>query len=85
MEIHQKSIEHFCHDMKVPEDKREPVLMAMTKSIYERNQYVIRLEKEIDPEAKAKLEREILERDESIKKKIESIVNGETEEIHYEF
>ncbi|MBU0707332.1 hypothetical protein KKG41_03095 [Patescibacteria group bacterium] len=84
-EVIQKSIEQYCSDLKVPEDKREKVLMAVTNLTYERNQNVIALEKINDEEEKKKVVAKITEKDELIKEKITNILEGKEEEIHYDF
>lgn len=84
-EIKQKSIEQYSHEMNIPEDKKEKVVMLVTKMVYERNQNVITWEKTSDPEEKKKLESRINEKDDLIKKKINEILAGKEEEAHYDF
>ncbi len=84
-EIKQKSIEQYSHEMNIPENKKEKVVMLVTKTVYERNQNVITWEKTNDPEEKEKLEARINEKDDLIKKKINEILAGKEEEVHYDF
>ncbi len=84
-DIIQKSIEQYFHELNVPDEKREKIVMAVTKMVYERNRTIVVWEKENDEHEKIKLAERINEKDRLIKEKIGNILAGKEEDGQYDF
>ena len=83
--IQQKSVESYFTELNVQEDKKEKVLMAITNMVYKRNQRIIALEKETDSDRRQELLKIIKEKDNLIKEEIRKVLEGEKEEITYDY
>lgn len=84
-DIQQKSVESYFIELKVPEDKKEKVLMAITDMVYSRNQRIIELEKESDIDKRDYLLKIMQEKENLIKEKINKVLAGEEEKITYDY
>lgn len=84
-ELVQKSVESYFSELNVPEDKKEKVLMGITEMVYSLNQRIIEYEKEAEAEQKKYILKIIGEKDNLIKEKISQILEGQEEEINYDY
>jgi len=84
-ELQQKSVESYFKELNVPEEKKEKVLMAITDMVYSRNQRIIELQKEKDSEKRVVLSKIIDEKEILIKEKIKKVLEGQEEEIIYDY
>lgn len=81
----QKTIEQYLDGKNVPQGKKEKIILAVTNKVYQRNQNVIKLEKETDKEKQEQFLSSIKEYDEMIDRKIKEILNGKFQEQIYDF
>ncbi len=81
----QKSVESYFSELNVPEAKKEKVLMGITDMVYSLNQRIIEHEKEAEAEQKKYILKIIKEKDNLIKEKVSQILEGQDEEINYDY
>ena len=84
-ELQQKSVEAYFKELKVPEGKKEKVLMAITDMVYSRNQRIIELQKEKDSEQRKIISKIIDEKEVLIKERIKKVLEGQEEKITYDY
>lgn len=84
-EIKQKSVEQYFSELNVPEDKKEKILMGITDMVYKLNVRIVELEKETKEDNRKELFQIISERDEFIKEKIRKILEGNEDQIIYDY
>ncbi len=84
-EIKQKSVEQYFIELNVPEDKKEKILMSVTDMVYKLNKRIVELEKETQQDKKNELLKIINEREQSIRERIQNILEGNEEQITYDY
>ena len=84
-EIKQKSVEQYFVELNVPEDKKEKILMSVTDMVYKLNKRIVELEKETQQDKKNELLKIINEREQSIRERIQNILEGNEEQITYDY
>jgi len=84
-QISQKTIDQYIDGRDVPEEKKEKVIMAITRMVYKRNQDIVKAESEQDKDRKEQLMRGAEEYEQMIAKKIDEVLDGEQIDGEYDF
>ena len=81
----QITIEEYLEAEQVAPDKKEKVILAITDTLYQRNQKVIEFEKEKDPAKREQYLRSIEEYDAIMDNRVKQIIDGHAVDHNYEF
>ncbi|MFH1890436.1 MAG: hypothetical protein ABIJ91_02635 [Candidatus Kuenenbacteria bacterium] len=83
--LSQKIIEDYLLEKQVPKDKKEKVILAITDTLYQRNQNVIKMEKEKDKTKCQQFLRSVKEYDNIMDSKTKEILDGQKIDNTYDF
>jgi len=75
--ISQKTIDQYLEGSGLNEAQKEKIILAITYTVYQRNNKVVKAEMEKDELKKAQFLRSIEEYDQIIKQEMEKVLKGE--------